>query len=220
MAAMKVLIIKAIHPSSNVQVSIQLELFDRQLFHLPIQDWLLQCQWIPTTWFQQVLHKCNDLHGMTILHEQAYPGSKEIWKWISQHNGSIMLHITYCARGHWWVESIHVKWKMNGAVAIWIDIIQSHIQHFANAILVNMMHRISLDVVILQDLLFSIIHITQTNVYKSLCIETRFNPSKVRMVFSNTSQEAERTSMDISWLSQCWCIDVLDQKENDYQKPR
>lgn len=87
---------------------------------------------------------------------------------------------------------------MNGPVALGVDVIKRHFHYLANAIFVNVVHRESFDVFLLDNLFFKVVDVAETNVDQSLSVEAGLDPSKVGVALGNTSQKAKGAAVDVA----------------------
>lgn len=62
------------------------------------------------------------------------------------------------------IKSVNIETEVKGAVAAGIDMLKRKFHDFANAVLVDVVHSENLDSVLLQNLLFGVINVSETYV--------------------------------------------------------
>ena len=110
--------------------------------------------------------------------------------------------------GNTGVQRVHIKAQVNRTVTAWIDVIEGHFDHFANAPLVDMVHAERLDVMLDQNGLFGSVNVSQTNVYQSRGIQDGLEPVKDRDRLTYAHEEGVGHAMDVARVCRLERVDV------------
>lgn len=89
---------------------------------------------------------------------------------------------------------------MDGQLSTGVDVVQRHLDDLADPVLVHLVHRERLDVVFLEDLLFTVVDVAQTDVDKAVGFEDGLDPGVFFDLGAETQEERYGHAVDVAWL--------------------
>jgi len=87
--------------------------------------------------------------------------------------------------------------------------LDGHLDHICDSILVDLVHRKSFDPMIPQDLLFPSIDIPKSDIDQSILGQTWLDPAELFDLSCNSQKERDGTAMDVTTVGCLWGVDVL-----------
>ena len=112
------------------------------------------------------------------------------------------------ARSNTRVEAINIEAQVDGQVPVGVDVVQSQLNDLADTVLVDLMHRESLDTVFLKDLPLASIDITKTDVDESVGGKITVDPLILGNRLVKAQQEGNRHAMDVTGVGGSRSVDV------------
>ena len=99
------------------------------------------------------------------------------------------------------IQRVNVEAQVNRVLAPRVDMVERHLDDAPDAVLVDLVHAVCLDAVLLEDAALALVDVTKADVHEPVWLEERLHPRELVYLGPDPKQEREGHTVDVPYES-------------------